>query len=225
MSILPLVLMKKSFLFESVRVADEVLELLPERAMYWRAKKTMLIADLHLGKINHFRKAGLPVPMRANDKNIELLLEIIQQLQPERVVFLGDLFHSHYNEEWEVFGQLVKHFSRVSFELVMGNHDILSKHQYAKHGLVLHEELIIAPFLFTHIKNENNTELYNLSGHVHPGAQLVGKGRQRLTLPCFYFGERQGLLPAFGAFTGLAKVSPKKNDQVFVIVNNKILKV
>jgi uncharacterized protein len=220
------VLTKKIVSFVSFTLAHEEVELLPHRALYWRAKEILLIADLHLGKINHFRKSGVPVPLKANDRNVTLLLEIIQALKPMRVIFLGDLFHSHYNEEWEVLGQLIRHFSTISFELVLGNHDILSKHQYAKHGIVLHTELHQAPFLFTHHPiEEYEGEEYNLAGHIHPGARLIGKAKQQVMLPCFYFGRRQGILPAFGAFTGLAQVRPKKNDQIFVIVDDKILKV
>jgi metallophosphoesterase superfamily enzyme len=67
--------------------------------------------------------------------------------------------------------------------------------------------------------------LYNLAGHIHPGVNLVGRGRQSLTLPCFYFGSRQGFLPAFGMFTGLARIAPKKDDKVFVVADNKIMLV
>jgi uncharacterized protein len=225
-STLSSVLTLKQPSFQSLTIAKEVLEVLPQRVLYWPAKKIVFIADLHLGKANHFRKSGVPVPLKANDKNIELLLEVVQVLKPERVVFLGDLFHSYYNEEWEVLGQLIRHFPTISFELVLGNHDILSEHQYAKHGIVLHKELHVAPFLLTHHPIEEYAgEWYNLAGHIHPGARLVGKGKQQVMLPCFYFGEQQGILPAFGAFTGLSQVNPKKNDQVFVIVEDKILKV
>lgn len=207
-------------------VADELLHLYPQRALFWPAKEILLMADLHLGKINHFRKSGVPVPAKADAKNLEQLLELIQLTRARRIIFLGDLFHSHYNDAWEEFGQLIKHFSDRSFELVLGNHDILSQHQYEKHGIVLHEELILEPFLFTHHPIENyEGDLYNMAGHIHPGAHMVGKGKQSLTLPCFYFGSKQSLLPAFGAFTGLARIAPKENDQVFVIVENKILKV
>lgn len=210
----------------TIELAGETLALLPQRGLYLACKKVLLLADLHLGKASHFRKAGLAVPIKANDKNVEQLVEVIQLTQPQRVIFLGDLFHSHYNDEWEVLGQIIRHFASISFELVLGNHDILSEHQYAKHGIVLHQELTLAPFLLTHHPIENyEGELYNLAGHIHPGAQMVGKARQRLMLPCFYFGPRQGLLPAFGAFTGLARITPKANDRVFVIVNDKILNV
>jgi uncharacterized protein len=210
----------------TIELAGECVMLLPQRGLYVTDKNILLLADLHLGKANHFRKAGVAVPLKANDKNVDQLVEVLQLTQPQRVIFLGDLFHSHYNEEWEVLGQLIKHFAGISFDLVLGNHDILSEHQYAKHGIVLHQELALAPFLLTHHPIENyEGELYNLAGHVHPGARLVGKARQRIMLPCFYFGQRQGLLPAFGAFTGLAGITPKANDRVFVIVNDKILNV
>lgn len=209
-----------------VSVANEVLSLLPQRMLFWEAQSMLVIADLHLGKVNHFRKAGIAVPIQANAKNLEELVSGIQKTKPTRVLFLGDLFHSHYNDEWEAIGQLIKHFSGISFELVLGNHDVLSEYQYVKHGIVLHEELTINPFLFTHHPLEDfKGELYNLSGHLHPGVKLVGKGKQQLTLPCFYFGKHQGLLPAFGVFTGMALITHKKSDQVFVIVENEILKI
>lgn len=58
-------------------------------------------------------------------------------------------------------------------------------------------------------------EPYTLSGHLHPGITLSGKGRQRLRLPCFWFGAQTGILPAFGAFTGLADIQPRQGDQIF----------
>ena len=44
-------------------------------------------------------------------------------------------------------------------------------------------------------------------------------------LPCFWFGSRYGVLPAFGAFTGTADVLPRRGDQVFVIAEKEVLKV
>jgi DNA ligase-associated metallophosphoesterase len=209
-----------------VEVSGETLELHPQKAVFWAKEKILLLADLHLGKINHFRRSGIAVPSRANDKNIETLIDIIWKTKPERVICLGDLFHSHYNPEWEVFGELIKHFSHISFELVMGNHDIMSETQYDRKGIKVYDDLQIGNFIFTHHSLEIIPEnLYNLSGHIHPGVLLQGKGKQALTLPCFYFGLRQGVLPAFGMFTGLARIEPKKDEKVFVIADNKIIAV
>jgi uncharacterized protein len=209
-----------------VEILDEQIVLFPQKALFWKKYEILIIADVHFGKVNHFRKAGIAVPQKANDKNLEQLVELMLLTEPKRVVFLGDLFHSHYNPEWEVFGELVKHFKAVSFELVLGNHDIMSDHQYIRKGILLHDELRLGPFLFTHHPLEElNENLYNIAGHLHPGVVLRGKGRQALTLPCFLFGTNQGLLPAFGSFTGLARISPKKDDKIFVVADDKILSV
>ncbi|MEO7989751.1 MAG: ligase-associated DNA damage response endonuclease PdeM [Chryseolinea sp.] len=209
----------------TIDLCGEVFELLPQKAIYWKRERALLMADLHLGKINHFRKSGIPVPSKANEKNLELIVELIESTNPARVIFLGDLFHSHYNPEWEVFGELVKHFQSISFELVLGNHDILSEGQYVRKSITLYDELRLPPFIFTHHPLEEMVDnLYNLAGHIHPGATLHGKARQSVTLPCFYFGKQQGVLPAFGMFTGLARIKPKTDDLVFVVVEDKVLK-
>jgi DNA ligase-associated metallophosphoesterase len=208
-----------------VDLLGEKVTLMPDKALWFKSRKLLLIADLHFGKINHFRKSGIPVPAKANDKNSELLINLLNQTKPDRVIFLGDLFHSHYNEEWEVVGQIRRHFSACSFELVVGNHDILSAVQYERHDMILYpHELRIGNFVLTHeplaMVHEGD---YNLSGHLHPGVQLRGTGRQSITLPCFYFGKQTGLLPAFGSFTGLARINPKKEERIFVIAENKII--
>jgi uncharacterized protein len=209
-----------------VDISGEVFELFSHKAMYWPKYNALLLADLHIGKINHFRKSGIPLPSKANDRNLEILVDLIQLVKPGRVLFLGDLFHSFYNPEWEVFGELMRHFSAVSFELVLGNHDIMSELQYERKGIRIHDKLLLDNFILTHHPmDEVQPGYYNFAGHIHPGVCLYGRGRQSLTLPCFYFGQQQALLPAFGVFTGLAKIRPLKNDKVFVIVDGKIMDV
>ncbi|HMJ67524.1 MAG TPA: ligase-associated DNA damage response endonuclease PdeM [Cyclobacteriaceae bacterium] len=200
-------------------------QLLSQKALYWPSEKILLVADLHLGKVNHYRQAGYPVPTKANDENTSILIDLLNRYKPERMIFLGDLFHSHYNEEWEVLGQVIRHFASTSFELVMGNHDIMSTLQYDRHGVKIHpEQLLISNLLLTHKPMElTSPDVYNLVGHIHPGARLYGKGRQALLLPCFYFGRQQGILPAFGSFTGLYPVRVMKGDQVFVIADGEVI--
>jgi uncharacterized protein len=214
--------MKLDFLFNT-----EPITLLAEKALYLPSHKSLLVADLHFGKVNHFRKSGIAVPAKANDKNADSLINIINATKAERVIFLGDLFHSHYNEEWETVGQILNHFSACSFELVLGNHDILSLQQYQRHQIkVFENQLIIGQWLLTHEPLDTIPEnFYNLAGHIHPGARLKGRGRQSIMLPCFYFGKQQGILPAFGSFTGLAAIHPKKEESVFVIAEGRVLKV
>ena len=209
-----------------VDIMDEQFGLYPQKAIFWKSQSTLLLSDLHLGKINHFRKAGIPVPSKANDHNLEVFIDLIQLCKPKRIICLGDLFHSHYNAEWEVFGEVVKHFSSINFELVLGNHDIMGKYQYKRKGIGLHETLRIGKFLLTHHPLEMVPEdTYNIAGHIHPGVFLKGRGRQALTLPCFYFSEKQAYLPAFGKFTGLATIAPKKADRIYIVAENKVIHV
>jgi uncharacterized protein len=209
-----------------IEVHGEVLGMFPQKALFWKKHRILFLADLHLGKINHFRKSGIAVPSKANDHNLEVFMEIVGLTKPARIICLGDLFHSHYNPEWEVFGEVIRHYSGISFELVLGNHDIMSERQYERKNIRVYDELTIDRFLFTHHPLENiPDDLYNMSGHIHPGIHLRGKGRQSMTLPCFYFGERQAFLPAFGKFTGLAMIAPKKDDRIYVVADNKIMSV
>ncbi len=203
---------------------DQHLMLHPLRAIFWQEQNTLLLSDLHLGKVAHFRKEGYAVPITAGDENWDKLLHLMLDFKPERVLILGDLFHSSYNREWESFGAFMAQFQQTHFELVLGNHDILSADQYERFGMQPKVYLKEGPFLFTHEPIEDE-QLYNLSGHIHPCVWLSGRGRQRLKLPCFYFGQKQGILPAFGAFTGMAKIAVKEADQIFVVAENAVIQV
>ena len=208
---------------ESVEIRGEKMYLLAEKAIYWEAKDLLLIADLHLGKSAHFRKNGIAVPAKAEDKNWWVLKKLFDKIKPKRVNFLGDLFHSVYNNEWEVFSELIQQYPKIQFELTIGNHDILDPTLYQNLKFKLYKTLIEDPFIFTHEPIETENELYNLAGHIHPGVRLKGKGNQKHRLACFYFGKNSGLLPAFGSFTGLYSINVKKNDQVFVVVGDEVI--
>lgn len=212
--------------YKVLHIRERKLLLLSQKAVLIPDERVLLVTDLHLGKANHFRRSGIPVPNAINSKNLETLVQLVNSHKPERVIFLGDLFHSTYNEEWEALGQVVRHFADVQFQLVRGNHDVMSELQYKRCRLEVFEMLQLGPFLFTHEPMDTIPEnQYNISGHIHPGVKLRGKGRQSIVLPCFYFGKNQAILPAFGAFTGFVKVRVKKGDQVFIIAEQQIIKI
>jgi len=204
-------------------LAGQKLLLLPQRAIYWPAQKALLLADVHLGKAAHFRKAGIPVARQVHLKDLEKLKSLITSHDTQQVIVLGDLFHSHLNNEWQDFLDFLDQWPGITFHLVEGNHDILPPSAYAHPHLVLHKESwYLPPFYLSHEPMPSPPQGYNLAGHLHPGATLKGAGKQRLTLPCFWFRPTHGVLPAFGSFTGLAKVGVKPNDQLFVLTNNGV---
>ena len=81
----------------------------------------------------------------------------------------------------------------------------------------------LGPFVLNHEPGPSRGG-YALSGHIHPAVRLSGQG-ESMRLPCFWFGKRYGVLPAFGAFTGSAEVLPRRGDQVYVIADEEVLKV
>lgn len=211
-------------------ILGEKLTLLPEKAIFWEKAATILIADLHLGKITHFRKAGIGLPAEAEQDNLERLAQLLLDYPCKRVLLLGDLFHSDYNEEWPKFKQFLSQFPELSFVLVRGNHDILHAEDYLCKNLSVVDELGEGPFIFTHIplpapSAAHPTHNYNVCGHIHPGVMLRGKGMQSMKLPCFHFSKHCLVLPAFGTFTGTAKIKPHKTDDVFVITEHQVVKV
>lgn len=213
--------------YPTIQLLGAELLLHPFKAAFWVERQALLLADLHLGKAQHFRREGIPVPRQAGNATWDRLLSLLIDFQPQEVWILGDLFHSAYNEVWEEFIRLVAQFDQVKFTLVGGNHDILSEYQYQRSGMQRVEEPHrLGNFLLSHHPLEEVPNgVYNLAGHIHPGVSLAGRGRQRLRLPCFYFATNRGVLPAFGAFTGMATLQPKVEDRVFVIAEGSVLEV
>jgi len=203
--------------------------LLKERAIWWENTQMLLIADVHLGKVGHFRKAGIPIPTQVHQSDLQLLSHLIAQYKPISLTILGDLFHSDLNNDWLAFEAWLSGYKYLTINLVKGNHDIIPSIFFERNNINVHENTWeVAPFLFSHIPlpaEQIKADYYNLCGHLHPAVTLKGRGRQLLRLPCFYFGQQQGYLPAFGGFTGTAVIQPKENDAVFVIAGEKVMRV
>lgn len=208
---------------EKIKLLDETLWLSTERCIFWQEQKTLIVSDLHFGKTGHFRKSGIPVTTKVYKEDIHRLVSQIQYFKPERLIVVGDFFHSVANKELDYFIRWRKDFSQLQFRLVKGNHDILHKQWYSEADIVVDDpNLHIGNFCFVHdIKDvcENTTAVtYYFSGHVHPCITIKGLARQSLSLPCFYFSESFAILPSFSKFTGGASISIKNTDKVFAIV-------
>lgn len=212
--------------FAKTILAGEEIHLLPEKAIYWPAERVLFIADLHLGKIHHFRKHGMGVPLAAQRDNEQRLRLLLDSLDLREVIFLGDLFHSEHNDAWHLLERLTADYAELAFVLVEGNHDILADERYGSAGLRVEAEgWQRGPFYLTHEPTDPPEGLYTLCGHLHPGLRLRGRGRQVLRLPCFYFGERVGILPAFGVFTGLAILPAEDSDQAWAVADGRVVRM
>lgn len=209
-------------------VAGEKLLLLAERALFWPAKRTLFVADFHLGKAASFRRAGIALPSGTTNDNVERLGAAIDKTRAKEVVFLGDFLHS---ESGRTTGTLARFASwresrkAVSLTLVRGNHDKKAgdpPESWTMRCIEAGERL--GTFVLNHEPGAARGG-YALAGHIHPAVRLSASGEKSLRLPCFWFGARCGVLPAFGAFTGSAEVLPRRGDQVFVIAEHEVLQV
>src|SRR5690554_6210020 len=206
---------------KNIQIKNQSFTLHPSGAIFWKEKKMLLIADVHLGKISHFRKHGAPVPANAAFENLEKLTEICNFFQPETICFLGDLFHSKINEEWQDFEKWTEYTS-AEIILISGNHDVIPQYLYEELGVKVYNELIAEEFLLTHHPTPT-VGFFNFSGHIHPGVRMKGVGRQFLRFPCFYKTINSLILPAFGNFTGKHILKPSKMDEVFAIVEGEVI--
>ncbi len=205
-------------------IANVEMRLLAEKAIYLPHHSMLLIADLHFGKVEHFRKNGVGIPSGTSSKDFGKLRNLVLKADATEVVFLGDLFHSDFNNAWFGFQELLHELSEFNFHLVLGNHDIMDESKYENLNICYRME--VGNLILTHEPLDVIVEdKYNLCGHIHPGVRLKGKGRQNLRLPCFYFGKHTGILPAFGSFTGLHVLKPLADDKVYVVNGNIVVEV
>ncbi len=188
---------------------------------------SLIVSDCHFGKTTHFRKNAIPIPELAIQRDFLRLKAIVDRLQPSVIVFLGDLFHSAANREWDMLSEFLYTHIKTPVILVKGNHDILPNNIYQEAGLELTQCYQLEKISCIHDFNEIQTHAeFTISGHIHPGFKLSGSGRQKLSLPCFYVGTKHMIMPAFGSLTGLSIVEKTaKNDRVFCFTQEKIFEV
>lgn len=190
----------------------------------------LILADLHFGKSGHFRKSGIGIPQNIFKEDLQRLFSQIQFFNPKTVLIAGDMFHSKANKEVDFFLKWRKDMGAVQFFLIRGNHDILSKKMYSEADIKVFENAFsLKNFCFVHDISahceETGKGTFTFSGHIHPGVKMKGQGNQSLMLPCFYFGKKHAVLPAFSAFTGLAKIKPVSSDHIFALVENSVIKI
>ncbi|MGI8952899.1 MAG: metallophosphoesterase [Chitinophagaceae bacterium] len=216
-----------------------------KRCIFWEEQKALIISDLHFGKTGHFRKEGIGVPQNIFKEDLQTLFAQIQFYQPEKLIIVGDLFHSKENKEMNLFLRWRNDISHIKIELIKGNHDILKDDWYANAGVIVNnQQSIIGNFIFVHDldsisdqpsifnlqpstfnQSTNQPTNYIFSGHIHPGVSIKTGSKQSMHFPCFYFGKNYAVLPAFSKFTGLANIQSNKKDVVYAIVNQSLILV
>jgi DNA ligase-associated metallophosphoesterase len=196
----------------------------------------VVVADVHLGKVDVFRRAGMPMPTGLAAADLARLGEMIDAVEAERLVVLGDLFHGEVAAGDAVRGALAAWTEarrRLSITLVKGNHDRQAWRLAEAMGVrVVSEGEREGPFEWRHdpagAGRAGAEGGYVWAGHVHPAVVMRGWGRGRRgreKAACFWLGERVGVLPAFGRFTGTHPIRPGRCDRVWASGGEAVVRV
>lgn len=203
----------------AIELAGQKLWLLPDKAVYWPARKALLLADVHIGKAASYRALHQPVPRGTTEATLARLDTLLAEHECEQLIVLGDFLHARTARAPATLARVQAWRARhpgLSIVLIRGNHDRNAGDPPVELGIdVVDEPYVVEPFALQHEPKEHPT-LTVLSGHVHPVFVLCGRARQRLRLPCFLIDEHVSLLPAFGEFTGGWEIEPASTSQVYL---------
>jgi uncharacterized protein len=195
------------------------------KAMFWERKQILLLSDLHIGKIGHFRQAGLSIPAFGAKNNLWNLHILFETFDPAEIIVIGDLFHSRVNDEWADFEDFLGQYPLLKKTLVLGNHDQTAKAAISSLAFEITPQLTLDGIQLVHDPADADPTLPAISGHIHPGVRLKGKGQAHLVLPCFHFTENMAVLPAFGTFTGFVPIKLKKEDRIVAVSDNQLFEI
>lgn len=204
-----------------IELCAERLVLRPDRSLFWPRLRTLVVADPHFGKVDAFRSAGVPVP-GGPTAALGRLGRALHDTAAERLVVLGDFWHARDGRTERVAAELAKWRAgrpNLRIDLVRGNHDRAGPPPDGWGDWLV--GVTEPPFVFAHYPDPSDAG-YTLAGHLHPGVVL---GRERLRLPCFWFGPRVGVLPAFGDFTGATRVPARRGDRLFAVAGDELVDV
>ena len=211
----------------------------PSGAAFLPDHAALLVADVHLGKAASFRRLGVPVPAGSTATTLQALGNAITSLggtPVQHLVFLGDLLHAARGRSAGLSSVVEQALAAwreqrpgLQVQLVRGNHDRAAGDPPLEWGITLQTEpWPMGPWALCH-EPQAVPGSYTLAGHLHPCIGLKGGARERLRLPCFWFGDPArhavGVLPAFGDFTGMHPIQRRVGDRVWAVADEAVREV
>ena len=197
------------------------LDLMPDGSVFDPVTSSLMVADVHVGKAEVFRRSGVPVPAMTSSQTLHRLSGSIAACRPNSLIVLGDLIHGRLPATHPVFDLLAawrEQHRGVTVSLLRGNHDHRSGDPPSHCGIEIWPAgQMLGNWQLCHEPDEALPgKGIAICGHVHPVIRLRS-AHDALRVRCFW--SRPGLLvvPAFGVFTGGHAISPDDTDQVFVL--------
>ena len=188
----------------------------------------MLVADAHIGKAVSFRQLGVPVPAGTTDETLSVLSSLVQRLDVKRIVFLGDFLHSLRSLAPGTLAAVTRWrelHGALELTLVRGNHDHHAGDPPAALDIQPFDEPLMHRGLALCHHPRPVDGAFALAGHLHPCVSVGGRAHDWHRLPCFWFTDRVGVLPAFGAFTGMQAVRVRRGERVFAAADDRVFEL
>ncbi len=169
-------------------------------ALYWPARRALLLADLHLEKGSWFATRGQMLPPYDSIATLGAVAEAVERTGARELWCLGDSFHDAAGcDRLPTDAKVVLRAltARIDWHWIVGNHDPFLSDCFG--GDVM-DEAVIDGLMLRHeaLAGEPRPEL---SGHFHPKLRVSLRGRS-VARRCFVATETKLILPAFGALTG-----------------------
>ena len=211
---------------QKITILGGKLRLLPEKAIYIEGLRSLLVADVHLGKSETFQSRGIPIPNTINQETLDRLQTLCHTLEPETLFILGDLFHSKFALVDEVLDSWSDFLSSINTDvnLILGNHDRSLIEALSHLSMQCSTNPIQIDNLVLSHEPFPQSNCLNICGHLHPCVRIKTK-LDDLRLPCFHLETSQNrlTLPSFGEFTGGCEVSLTSDAIAYVVAEDAII--
>lgn len=173
---------------------------LPEAALFWPARRTLLVADLHFEKASWFARFGQFLPPMDSRATLDCIETLVARTGARAVWSLGDSFHDAEGTERldaDTRQRLARMTQAVDWIWIIGNHDAVMDRSPG--GRIV-DEMEVAGIRFRH-KADAADSRPEISGHFHPKFRLSLRGRH-ISRRCFVGSSSKLILPALGSLTG-----------------------
>ena len=180
--------------------AGHDLHALRSGALYWPARRALLVADLHFEKASWFALRGQMLPPYDSIETLGAVTAAVAATRAREVWCLGDSFHDDAGcarLDATVRDALRALVAATDWTWITGNHDAaLVDHC----GGAVVREAVVDGVVLRHEADRHDPRP-EMSGHFHPKLRLTVRGRQ-IARRCFIATPAKLILPAFGALTG-----------------------
>jgi len=196
----PLVLLRHWRGMVPFSFAGHQLAALPDGALFWPARRALIMADLHFEKASWFASFGQMLPPYDSAATLTAIEAVVAAADPLEIWCLGDSFHDvrgcdrlPATEQARLRALTAAH----RWTWIVGNHDSAIGNPCG--GDVV-DEAVVDGLVLRHEADARDPRP-ELSGHFHPKLRVRVRGRL-VSRRCFIATERKLILPAFGALTG-----------------------